>query len=193
MSLTDLKKELKKFDKSKLIDLISKLYKKHKPVKDFLDFYVQPDEKGLFEKHKAKVFEAFYPKRGFQLKLKDARQAISDFKKFAPSSYLLAELMLFYVECGVQFTNDFGDIDENFYLSMEKMFDQTLTLMKKEDILVQFNDRAAKILRDTDGMGWGFSDTLCDIYYNYYDAIEDNEKTDTTNSSKIIPLRKDDL
>ena len=191
MSLTDLKKELKKFDKNKLINLISELYKKHKSVKDFFDFYIQPDEKGLFEKHKTKVFEAFYPKRGFQLKLKDARQAISDFKKFAPSNYLLADLMLFYVECGVQFTNDFGDIDENFYLSMEKMFDQTLALLKKEDVLGQFNDRAAKILTDTHGMGWGFFDSLCDIYYNYYEVIEDNEeKADTANESKVIPLRK---
>jgi len=177
MNLTELKKELKKFDKSKLINLISELYKNHKPVKDFFDFYVQPDEKGLFEKQKAKVFEAFYPKRGFQLKLIDARQAISDFKKFAPSNYLLAELMLFYVECGVQFTNDFGDIDENFYLSMEKMFDRSLALLKKEDILDKFNSRALKILTSTDGMGWGFFDSLRDIYYNYYETIEDNEES----------------
>jgi Family of unknown function (DUF6155) len=191
MSLTDLKKELKKFDKNKLINLISELYKKHKPVKDFFDFYVQPDEKGLFEKYKTRVFEAFYPKRGFHLKLKDARQAISDFKKFAPSNYLLAELMLFYVECGVQFTNDFGDIDENFYLSMEKMFNQTLSLMKSEDLLDQFNNRAAKILTDTNGMGWGFFDTLCDIYYNYYEVIEDiEEKNNIPTGSKVIPLRK---
>jgi Family of unknown function (DUF6155) len=191
MSLSDLKKELKQFDKNKLIDLISELYKKHKPVKDFFDFYIQPDEKGLFEKYKTRVFEAFYPKRGFHLKLKDAKQAISDFKKFAPSNYLLAELMLFYVECGVQFTNDFGDIDENFYLSMEKMFAQTLALLKKEDLLDQFNDRAGKVLTDTDGMGWGFFDSLCNIYYNYYEEIEDNEEeTDTTNNSKVIQLRK---
>ena len=38
MSLSDLKKELKKFDKNKLIDLISELYKMHKPVKEFFDF-----------------------------------------------------------------------------------------------------------------------------------------------------------
>lgn len=190
MSLTDLKRELRKFDKNKLIDLISELYKKHKPVKDFFDFYVHPDEKGLFEKHKAKVFEAFYPKRGFQLKLKDARQAISEFKKFSPSNHLLAELMLFYVECGVQFTNDFGDIDENFYLSMERMFDQTLSLMKKEEILDQFSDRAAKILTDTDGMGWGFFYTLSDIYYKYYERSEDIEQANTTKNSKVIRLRK---
>ena len=99
--------------------------------------------------------------------------------------------MLYYVECGVRFTNDFGDIDENFYISMEKMFDQTLALLKKEDILDQFNDRASKILTDTDGMGWGFFDSLCEIYYNYYEVIEDNEeKADTANDSKVIPLRK---
>ena len=30
--------------------------------------------------------------------------------------------MLYYVECGVEFTNLYGDIDERFYSSLESMF-----------------------------------------------------------------------
>lgn len=115
MGLTDLKKELKKLDKDKLIDLVADLYKKNKFVKEFFDFYVNPDEKELFNKYRDKVFEAFYPKRGDNYKLKDGKQAISDFKKLGTSADSLADLMLFYVETGVIFTNDFGDIDEPFY------------------------------------------------------------------------------
>src|SRR3954454_23143274 len=111
MGLTDLKKELKKLDKDKLIELVSELYKKDKSVKEFFDFYVNPDEKELFRKYRNKVYEAFYPRRGYDLKLKDGKKAISEFKKFEPSTDLLADLMLFYVETGVKFTNEFGDID----------------------------------------------------------------------------------
>ena len=109
MGLTDLKKELRKFEKDKLIEIVADLYKKNKAVKDFFDFYLNPNEGELFEKYRHKVFEAFYPKRGFNYNLKDGKQAISNFKKLGASTDLLAELMLFYVETGVKFTNDFDD------------------------------------------------------------------------------------
>ena len=185
MGLTDLKKELKKFDKDKLIKLVAELYKKNKSVKDFFDFYVNPNEKELFDKYRDKVFELFYPKRGFNYKLKDGKQVISDFKKLGASADLLADLMLFYVETGVKFTNDFGDIDESFYLSLEKAYVQALTLMKKENLLDKFADRASKVIKDTDGIGWGFHDYLADVYFDFYsDFIDDSGEE----KGKIIKL-----
>ena len=176
MGLTDLKKELKKLDKKKLIDLITDLYKKNKSVKEFLDFYTSPNEKELFNKYRDKVFEAFYPKRGFGLKLTDGKKAISEFKKFEPSTKLIADLMLFYVETGVDFTNDFGDIDENFYSSLEKIYVEALTLMRNNDLLEKFANRAGKIIEETSGIGWGFHDYLADVYFDFYpDDIEEIE------------------
>ena len=168
MGLTDLKKELNKLEKSKLIEVVLELYKKNKSVKDYFDFYINPNEKELFNKYQKIVFESFYPKRGFGLKLKEGKQAISDFKKFEPSTLLLSDLMLYYVETGVKFTNDFGDIDENFYVSVEKMFIQALTLMNKEDILDEFSERALKVVSGADGTGWGFFDSLASIHSEFY-------------------------
>jgi len=175
MGLIDLKKELKKLDKDELVDLVVELYKKNKSVKEFFDFYVNPNEKGLFEKYRDKVFEAFYPKRGFGLKLKDGKQAISDFKKFGTSLDLLADLMLFYVETGVDFTNDFGDIDENFYSSLEKMYVQALILMRKENLLDNFSDRAKKVMENTNDIGWGFGDYILAVYYDFYQEDIDED------------------
>ena len=168
MGLTDLKKELNKLEKSKLIEVVLELYKKNKSVKDYFDFYINPNEKELFNKYQKIVFESFYPKRGFGLKLKEGKQAIIDFKKFEPSTLLLSDLMLYYVETGVKFTNDFGDIDENFYVSVEKMFIQALTLMNKEDILDKFSERALKVVSGADGTGWGFFDSLASIHSEFY-------------------------
>lgn len=146
MGLIEIKKELKKLDRNQLIDLVADLYKKNKYVKEFFDFYVSPDERELFNKYRDKVFEAFYPKRGYNYKLKDGKQAISDFKKLGPSADLLADLMLFYVETGVKFTNDFGDIDESFYSSMEKTYVAALTLMKKKTYLINLLTEHPKLL-----------------------------------------------
>jgi hypothetical protein len=168
MGLTDIKKELRKLDKEKLVDLIADLYKKNKSVKELLDFYVNPNEKEIFLKYKGKVYEAFYPKRGDRFKLSDGKKAISDFKKLEASKELLSELMLFYTETGVEFTNEFGDINEPFYNSVVSVYSNALTLMHKEKILDKFADRAKKIVDDTSGIGWGFHDELGDVYNEFY-------------------------
>src|SRR2546423_9501676 len=187
MSITDIKKELKKLDKDKLIDVIISLYKINKSAKEFFDFYVNPDEKGLFQKYRQKVFEAFYPKHGYDLKLKEGKKAISDFKKLGTSNDLVIDLMLFYVEMGVKFTNDFGDINENFYLSLENTYVQALTLMKKEDLLDKFAKRASAVIKDTEDIGWGFHDYLADVYFNFYPEFIDNIN-EQQEKGKIIKL-----
>ena len=173
MGLTDIKKELKKLDKDKLIDLVTDLYKKNKSVKEFFDFYVNPNERDLFEKYRDKVFEAFYPKRGYKYDPKGGKQAIIDFKKLGTSSDLLSDLMLFYVETGIKFTNDFGDINEQFYKSLATTFVDSLTLMKKENLLDKFEDRVGKVLDDTSGIGWGFHDYLVQVWVDFYPTEDD--------------------
>jgi hypothetical protein len=168
MGLADIKKELKKLENDKLIDLLTDLYKKNKSVKEYLDFFASPNEKELFLKYKEKVFEAFYPRRGDIFKLSEGKKAISDFKKLETSKELLADLMLFYVETGVKLTNEYGDIDEPFYNSIASVYSNALTLMGKEKFLDKFADRAIKVVDDTSGIGWGFHDELGDIYSVFY-------------------------
>ncbi|HRP40059.1 MAG: hypothetical protein KF706_12570 [Chitinophagales bacterium] len=192
MGLTDIKKELKKLDKDKLIDLVADLYKKNKSVKEFFDFYVNPDERELFEKYCDKVFEAFYPKRGYNYKLKDGKQAISDFKKLGTSTDLLADLMLFYVETGVKFTNDYGDVNESYYKSLATTFVDSLTLMSKENLLDKFEGRVVKVVDDTSGIGWGFHDYLVQVWMDFYPSEDEEDYEDDNNAieekGKIIKL-----
>jgi len=169
MGLRELKTVLIKQDKESLIKHISELYKKYKSVKEYFDFYINPNEKELLKKYKEKVREGFYPKRGWDLKLSKARKAINEFKKFEPSKESIADLLLYYVECGVELTNDFGDIDENFYTSIENAYEMVLELMEKEAILNKFKDRTKGIVNNTSDIGWGFHDYLGDVYYEFYD------------------------
>jgi hypothetical protein len=120
MGLREVKTEPNKLEKEDLIKHISELYKKCKPVKEYYDFYVDSDENQHLEQYKEKVTEGFFPKRRYQLKLSISRKAINDFKKLETSTKCLADLLLLFVEKnGVRFTNGYGDIDENFYTSIE--------------------------------------------------------------------------
>ena len=47
MGLKEVKSELNKLDKDALIKHISELYKNFKPVKEYLDFYINPDKKKI--------------------------------------------------------------------------------------------------------------------------------------------------
>lgn len=169
MGLREVKTELNKLDKEDLVKHISELYKKYKPVKEYFDFYVNPDEKILLEQYKGKVTEGFFPKRGYQLKLSISRKAINDFKKLGTSAESLADLLLHFVENGVEFTNEYGDIDENFYTSIENTYSNALDLIDKNGLLDKFEKRANKIVVNTENIGWGFHDYLGDVYYQHYE------------------------
>ena len=169
MGLREVKSVLNKLDKEDLIKHVSELYKKYKPVKEYFDFYVNPDEKKLLEQYKEKVTEGFYPKKGYQLKLSISRKAINNFKKLGTSAQSLADLLLHFVENGVEFTNEYGDIDEYFYTSVENTYSSALDLIDKNGLLDKFKKRAYKIVTDTDGIGWGFHDYLGDLYYQHYE------------------------
>lgn len=169
MGLREVKSELNKQDKVTLIKHISELYKKFKPVKEYFDFYINPNEEKIIENYKEKVREGFYPKRGFDLKLSISRKAINDFKKLGASKESIVDLLLYYVECGVELTNEYGDIDENFYTSIGNTYSSALDLISKNGLLDKFKTRAYKIVTNTEGIGWGFHDYLGDLYYQHYE------------------------
>ncbi len=169
MPTNGLKKHLTTQSKEELIKHIIELDKKYKAVQEYHRVFFYNDVETIVEKCKKQIENEFYPTRGLpKERLSVARKAITEAKKLGIPAESLADLMLFYVETGVQYTNDYGDINEPFYNSMESMFGKVLELMQKEGILEHFQNRAYKITEDSCDTGWGFHDTLCDFYYKYY-------------------------
>ena len=164
MSKQDLKKELEGFDKKKLIGLISELYDKNKSVKEYLDYYLKPDESEILKVYKVKVREAFFPKRGINYNLGSGKKTIGDFRKLSPSPESLIDLMIYYVECGVEFTNNYGDINESYYLSLAKVFRDSLELIDINLLHKSFNDKAHNIVDISENIGWGFYDAVLNLY-----------------------------
>lgn len=113
MKITELKKELNAMDKAELVILLCKLYKANRQCQAILDVEIcgASAEAPIIESCRKKIHEAFF---GRQLSLKNARAVISDFRKASQNKESIADLMLYYVECGVEFTNLYGDIDERF-------------------------------------------------------------------------------
>ena len=159
---------MQKLEKPQLIALLGELYKNQKSVREYLDFYFEPNKAALLPAYRERVLRAFYPKRGYNYDLRVGKVAISDLRKLSVSAQALADLMLYYVECGIRFTNDYGDINGSFYLSLESIYEQALALMRQEKLLPHFAERTRRAVADTSGIGWGFHDELSDLYDRCY-------------------------
>jgi hypothetical protein len=169
MNKNNFKKKIESFDKKQLFELIMDVYNKNASAKEYLDFLYNPNGEEVLKSYKQKVREAFYPKRGYGYKLSIGKKAISDFRKLNPTPDTLIDLLLCYVESGIDFTNDYGDIDENFYSSIEGVYENALKVISKVGLHDKYKNRAYQITIKTENIGWGFHDALCDCYYELYD------------------------
>lgn len=164
---SEIKKRLEPFDKKELINVIKDLHSLSKENKNFLSARFASDKNQIFKKYKEKVVEPFYPANGRfgSLKLAPAKKAINDYKKASNDLLGTLDLMLTYVESGTEFTCEYGDIDENFYNSLESvLFNfQELISSKSEDYLDDFKDRLIKLRNKASGLGWGYGDTVDEI------------------------------
>ena len=82
--------------------------------------------------------------------------------------YKLADLMLCYVENACQFTYDYGDMWEQYYTSVENNFEKTMAFIAKNNMLEHFKPRLRQCMEWASSCGWGFADTLADIYYEHF-------------------------
>lgn len=171
-TLSELKKELSKMTQKQLVNQIASLYQRFDSVKEFYSISVFSDELAVLEKYKDIIKDEFISARtGFpKMRLSVARKAISDYIKLSSSTLHIADLMVLYVESGVECTQDYGDIDEKFYTSMEAMYERATKYIHKENLGSTFESRLEDIVNETAGMGWGFHDQLADTYYSYRDS-----------------------
>jgi len=166
ISITHLKQYLKSCSQEELALEITELFKKFPSVQDYYQIKLYPHEQEeIADKYKKIIKDEFFPVRGLgKLRLTVAKKAITDYKKICKTDAALIDIMLFYVEQGVKFANTYGDIEESFYLSMERVYQQAIDLIVKSNLRDTFKQHCQTIMRDTSETGWGFYDSLAEIY-----------------------------
>lgn len=171
MSKAKVKKELLLLSKAQLIEQILELYDSYKPVKEFYEFYLNPNEKEAFERCRKKIVQEFYPAtKSFEPKLRfrEAKAAIAEFATLKPSVELMANLMITLAEMASKFTHDFGDMTEQYYTSCTVNYERALQYMAKEGLLQKFRLRCEACLEYASPCGWGFPDEMSEIFNKYY-------------------------
>ncbi|MBU3191527.1 DUF6155 family protein [Clostridium bowmanii] len=171
LSITKLKNILKKQSREEIIELLLDSYKASAEVKEYITIkYGDYDTiEQIFRIYKSKVQDIFFPKSmGAQFKIGEARKIVNHFKKLCSDEKLVIELMLYYVEMGVKFTDTYGDINESFYNSVESMYEAVVNSINKHknpEIFSVLRKRLKAVVDDTSGIGWGFHDNLGIMYF----------------------------
>lgn len=181
MTMTELKKKLRGMEQAELIELISGLYKANGMVKEIMNsrFAGEGYQAEVLEAYKQKIKNEFFPKNMRKMpSLKAAKAYVSDFKKIGPDEMVM-DLTLYYVECGTEFTNTFGDMDAQFYIGIAKMFAEfahELNINGTKENYETLKNRIRKLVQNASGIGWGFSEAIYEIYadiYKYDDEEDD--------------------
>lgn len=166
LTTAKLKKQLQSLSQQELIELLVDTFKSSKQAELFLTVKLIGEEaiEALLPVYQKKVKDEFFPDRGFaKLRLAEAKKAIDEFEKITQSPKHTLELMLFYVEMGVEFTNAYGDIDSRFYESILKMFASVIDRINADDgydLFEEFEERIAAVVEKTEGIGWGFHENM---------------------------------
>jgi hypothetical protein len=155
LSTAKLKQHLAGLPREALEADIVTLFNRIPTVQDFYRQRLFGDVTGdVLAKYKQRLRGCFFSKSGNpNLSLSDARRVVSEYRKIAPSARDEADLMLCHVENGVDFTNAFGDIDEPFYMSIERMYEAACKHIAANDLRDAFNMRCAEIVSNTGHIG----------------------------------------
>ena len=170
ITITQLKKELKDLPADDLIRLIIDIAQTSPLAKEFLTvrFAGKKEANEIFEKYKERVEYEFFPPNGFgRLNLREAKKAVTDFKKICQDENMGLDIMLFYVENCIEFTDTYGDINETFYNSAASVYNNIVKEINSADksLYNKFANRIeAAVANACDG--WGFRDEMTDIYNN---------------------------
>ncbi len=158
IGIKELRQHLQQRTQAELINDIVDLFRSVDAVKDYYQLRLdQSPNEQLIATYKAAIQQEFFPKRGFgEARLSIAQQPIREYKKISPSPEGLIELMVFYVEMGVRFTNTYGDINEPFYNSMERMYERAVRLIVEHHLQDRFELRCKHLVHNTANIGWGF-------------------------------------
>ena len=125
--------------KEEIIGMVLEMYDARKEAKEYLEFYANPDEDGKLEEYKKIITEEFYPSRGRQ------------------------EPKTRFSVC-----RNYGDMWEQYYTSVENNFEKTMAFIAKNNMLEHFKPRLRQCMEWASPCGWGFADTIADIYYEHF-------------------------
>ncbi|MCA3217648.1 MAG: hypothetical protein ING59_03635 [Burkholderiales bacterium] len=160
------KAKLADFDRAGLIGLVQDLYAASKDNQAFLHarFGLGDD---VLKPYKATIDRWLSPDvfKNQDISVAKAKKAIADYQKAVGQTEGLAELMVFFCERAVGFSNEFGVQDEDYLYALVRMFAQALKAIDASPAEHQptLLDRLDTVRHLGHNLGYGVGDDMDDL------------------------------
>lgn len=169
MNKEELQRYLNSKTKSQLIDEIVTLYSQHNTISEHYNSILNHTEQALSERYRKIIHDEFFPENSFEgptCRIPVVKKAIREFKKETTSPHLHIDLMLYYLEIGIQFTDDYGKIRDSFFSSMITILKQAIGIIHKQKCIDHYVLRLSSIHKKA---------KTCDIHFQkaIFDTIND--------------------
>ena len=157
---------LSKQSSAQLVQLIGELYQLSRENQRFLLARLGEPATQLGV-YRQLVTDAMFPdplRKGAEVRIADAKRAISQYERATRDGAGTLELMLTFVEQGTAFGADVGYGDDGFFSSLERMLSRTLERFRKSASEIQqaIKPRLLDLPRAARDIGWGYGDFVAD-------------------------------
>lgn len=166
-SLTSLLKDL---DRDDLQNVIAELCKLNPKNRHFLELHIlsssEANVESIAKEGKKKIHSHLYGNSMFpKIDLAGCRKQVREYSKLLKDyPGQIADLQLYYVETCTEITNEYGDMDERFYNSMESMLGSFCKQVQKHPVVYnKFRERLINLDAACGGIGWGYGDAISDM------------------------------
>lgn len=165
----EIRRHLSLFKQNELLSLTGELYQLNDDNQYFLNARCSETTEEAIQPYKLQVKQFIAPEihtGNERIQKAKAKKVIRNYWHATEDPYGKIDLMLYYVECGTDFTLSYGDIDEPFYNSLETVFAQAITEIKKlsHSFTEHFIHRLHAIVKAAELIGWGYGDMLKALY-----------------------------
>ncbi len=168
---TDVETIITSFDKDQLTELVRDLYYLSDNTKNFFHtrFLLAEDPLAPYKKT---IQQAIHPylEDNEPLDIENAENAVSLYSKSTDNPRGMAELTIFYTECGNNFTLSYGDMGEGFYDSLLEMYEYAVEAVRKlpADEQNEYRDRLHKVMKSASDIDWEYYDAVRDLYFHAF-------------------------
>lgn len=148
--------------RDQLADVLLQVYDAKKEAREFLDYFIEPDEQAALDKYKSVIIKEFRPTKGrAKRRVSVCRKAIKEFKVLQPSPPLVADLIVTYTEHLithiVQNPYDCTPTQRNEFIQQLRFTAEYITC---EGCANEFNNRIDAIIATTRFAGFGLAEEV---------------------------------
>jgi hypothetical protein len=173
LKISEIKEHLKSLSKEEIAVEVIELFKKYPIIQEHYYSILKPNNEELLIKYKKLIEKEFNPLGKEILRYPIIKKTIKDFKNISNNPEQVADLMLYTVECGTDFTNSFGDINQKFYHTIAEIYEQALEFIFECHLENVFIDRCRNIMKNSEDIGWGFGFDIAETYNNFFGYVEE--------------------